>query len=60
MLKASGTARCTTLVVGDELRDLDAAARAGIPFGAVGWGFTHIEALKAHAPADACGQSVLR
>jgi phosphoglycolate phosphatase len=52
IVKASGVSRCKTLVVGDELRDLEAAARAGIPFGAVGWGFTHIEALKAHAPAE--------
>jgi phosphoglycolate phosphatase len=41
------------LAIGDELRDLEAATRAGIPFGAVGWGFTHIEALKAQAPAEA-------
>ena len=33
--------------------DLEAASRAGIPFDAVGWGFTHLEALKAHAPAEA-------
>ncbi len=33
--------------------DLEAASRVGIPFGAVGWGFTHLEALKAHAPAEA-------
>ena len=52
ILKASGAPRSKTLVVGDELRDLDAAAKAGLPFGAVGWGFTHIEALKAHAPAE--------
>ena len=52
ILKVSGVPRCKTLAIGDELRDLEAATRAGIPFGAVGWGFTHIEALKAHAPAE--------
>ncbi len=53
ILKASGVPRCKALAIGDELRDLEAATREGIPFGAVGWGFTHIEALKAHAPAEA-------
>jgi phosphoglycolate phosphatase len=40
------------LCIGDEIRDLEAAAKAGIPFGAVAWGFTQIEALQAHAPAE--------
>jgi phosphoglycolate phosphatase len=38
------------LCVGDELRDLEAAREAGIPFGAVTWGYTTAEALGAHGP----------
>ncbi len=53
ILKASGVPSCKTLAIGDELRDLEAATRAGIPFGAVGWGVAPIEVLKAHAPAEA-------
>ena len=40
------------LCVGDELRDLEAARQAQIPFGAVGWGFTPLPVLQAHAPAE--------
>jgi phosphoglycolate phosphatase len=32
------------------LRDLEAARDAGIPFGAVTWGYTTAEALRARAP----------
>ncbi len=41
------------LVIGDELRDFDAARRAHIPFGAVAWGYTLFEVLWAHAPREA-------
>jgi phosphoglycolate phosphatase len=40
------------LCIGDEIRDLDAATKERIPFGAVAWGYTHIEALTAYAPAE--------
>lgn len=52
VLKQSGVLRHEALCIGDELRDLEAATKAQIPFGAVAWGFTHIETLKAHAPAE--------
>lgn len=52
MLKRSGISPREALYVGDELRDLEAAARARIAFGAVGWGFTQLEALAAHGPAE--------
>lgn len=39
-----------TLCIGDELRDLDAAREAGLPFGAVSWGCTHGPALVAQEP----------
>lgn len=47
-----------TIAIGDELRDLDAARRVGIPFGAVAWGYTVAEVFAASAdivfqtPAD--------
>lgn len=52
ILKASGVPRSEVLAIGDELRDLEAATKEHIPFGAVAWGFTHIEALTAHAPTE--------
>ncbi len=39
-----------TLFVGDEIRDLEAARRAGIPFAAVGWGYNNSKGLRAHKP----------
>ena len=41
------------LAIGDELRDFDAARRAHIPFGAVAWGYTLFDVLRAHAPREA-------
>lgn len=52
VLKRHGVAPHEALCIGDELRDLEAAAKARIPFGAVAWGFTRIEALQAHSPAE--------
>jgi phosphoglycolate phosphatase len=40
------------IFIGDEIRDSDAARKVGIKFGAVSWGYTNIEALKAHAPDE--------
>ncbi len=39
-----------TFCIGDELRDLQAARKAGLPFGAVAWGYAHREVLEAHDP----------
>jgi phosphoglycolate phosphatase len=36
--------------IGDEIRDIDAAKKARIPFGAVSWGYTQVNALKARSP----------
>ena len=52
VLKRTGLLPHEALCIGDELRDLEAARKARIPFGAVAWGFTQIEALKAHAPNE--------
>jgi len=50
MAKLTGVERSQTVVIGDELRDLDAARAAGMAFGAVSWGATRAEALTARAP----------
>ncbi|MCX7312822.1 MAG: HAD hydrolase-like protein [Alphaproteobacteria bacterium] len=46
---AIGAAEAIT--IGDEVRDAEAAARAGIAFAAVTWGYAHIDALRAANPA---------
>jgi phosphoglycolate phosphatase len=38
------------LVIGDEIRDLDASRAAGMRFGAVTWGSTRAPAMKARSP----------
>jgi phosphoglycolate phosphatase len=37
-----------TVLIGDEIRDAEAAAAAGIPFAAVAWGYNHLNALRSH------------
>lgn len=39
------------IYIGDEIRDGDAAAAAGMDFGAVSWGYNTAEALQKRAPA---------
>ncbi len=55
VLRKSGVPCEQTLAIGDEIRDLQAARSVHIPFGAVAWGYTHVEALRAHGPADVFG-----
>lgn len=50
VLSQSGFLNSEVLAIGDEIRDLDAAARVKIPFGAVSWGFSSPEALRARNP----------
>lgn len=50
VLRASGIAAARAVSVGDEIRDLYASRAAGVPFAAVGWGFTSMAALRAHGP----------
>lgn len=52
ILKKSGLQPKEAICIGDEIRDMQAAQKAKIPFGAVTWGFTNTEALKAHAPNE--------
>lgn len=51
VLKLSGVSAGDALCIGDEIRDMEAARRAKIPFGAVSWGYTKVEALRAQSPA---------
>lgn len=46
VVRAAGVRPEEVLCVGDELRDAEAARRAGIAFGAVAWGYTHPDALR--------------
>ncbi len=50
VLKRSGVRPANALSIGDEIRDYEAATAVGMPFGAVAWGYTTIEALTACAP----------
>ncbi|MCC6455202.1 MAG: HAD hydrolase-like protein [Caldilineaceae bacterium] len=52
ILKQSGVRPMEALCIGDEIRDIEAATQELIPFGAVSWGYTHIEALQARSPAE--------
>jgi phosphoglycolate phosphatase len=52
MLRKCGVSAREALCVGDEVRDVEAAKAEGIPFGAVGWGFTHLHALREYAPEE--------
>ena len=50
VLRRSGIPAAQAIAIGDETRDAEAAHAAGIAFGAVGWGYSHIAALRPHAP----------
>ena len=52
VLKKSGVKNTETILIGDEIRDIEAARKAKIKFGAVSWGYTNLEALKAHFPDE--------
>lgn len=52
VLLQSGIGADAAILVGDEIRDARAAAEVGMAFGAVGWGFNHIDALRAQGAAE--------
>lgn len=52
ILRKSGIPASEAIYVGDEIRDLEAARKVRMPFGAVTWGYTHPEALIAHIPDE--------
>lgn len=49
-LKLAGVAAADAICIGDEIRDIEAARKAGIAFGAVTWGYATAQALQAQAP----------
>lgn len=51
VLRKSGIDPAQAILIGDEIRDAHAAEQAHMAFGAVAWGYTQYEALKAHNPA---------
>jgi phosphoglycolate phosphatase len=51
VLKRTGIAAADAIAIGDEVRDGEAAAQAGIAFGAVAWGYANPEALRRLSPA---------
>jgi phosphoglycolate phosphatase len=50
VMKRAGASKDTTIAIGDEVRDAEAAAKAGIDFGAVSWGYAKLEALAKLSP----------
>ena len=48
LLAHSKTPPHAAILIGDEVRDAQAAIATGIPFGAVAWGYSHIDSLKSH------------
>jgi phosphoglycolate phosphatase len=50
VLRAARLAPAEAICIGDEIRDLEAARAEGIAFGAVSWGYTSPEGLRAHGP----------
>lgn len=52
VIRQSGVPHDEAIYIGDEIRDAEAAAKAGIAFGAVPWGQHGSEALRAQHPAE--------
>lgn len=52
VLRKSGVAPEHSILIGDEIRDADAARQTHMAFGAVAWGYTNYNSLLSHAPAE--------
>lgn len=52
ILRKTGISAADAIYIGDEIRDLEAAAAENIAFGAVSWGYTKADALMEHSPAE--------
>lgn len=52
LLQRADTPAAQAIYIGDQLADHEAATRAGIAFGAVGWGYAHPDALRAARPEE--------
>ncbi|MES3021508.1 MAG: HAD hydrolase-like protein [Pseudomonadota bacterium] len=51
VVKGAAIDRGEAIYIGDQLPDLEAAHKAQVAFGAVGWGYGAIESLRRHSPA---------
>jgi phosphoglycolate phosphatase len=51
VLKRTGIPASQALAIGDEVRDAEAARKAGVDFGAVTWGYANPDALRRLQPA---------
>lgn len=47
MLKLAKTGASEAIYIGDQVSDGEAARRVGVAFGAVGWGYSHADTLRA-------------
>jgi phosphoglycolate phosphatase len=52
ILHKSGVEPADVITIGDEIRDIQAAKHVNIASGAVSWGFTSVDALKAQSPHE--------
>lgn len=52
ILERHGVAPQRCILVGDEMRDIDAARKAGVHVASVAWGYNHPDALRAHKPDE--------
>jgi phosphoglycolate phosphatase len=52
VLARAGVPLEAAISIGDEVRDLEAARRVGIAFGAVSWGYSNVASLRERAPAE--------
>lgn len=52
ILTRYGIAPQRCILVGDEMRDIDAARNAGVHVASVAWGYNHIDALREHKPDE--------
>jgi len=50
LLRENGLIPAQTIYIGDEVRDIEAARKAGFQVAAVGWGFQHLSLLRKHQP----------
>jgi phosphoglycolate phosphatase len=50
VVKRAGADAANVIAIGDEIRDIEAARAAGIACGAVTWGYSAPETLRAHKP----------
>lgn len=52
VLQKCGVQPDEAICIGDEIRDIEAARKVSIPFGAVSWGYSRVDTLIAHKPTE--------